>query len=176
MRLKPVFAAMALLSTAALADEKLNPIQKEAKASFEKSISSALNAANTACGTKLKVKTRFHLFNPEEWDGASYASHCGELLNGVASMCERPASKKAIARKVTGVACLFPRPPLFPKGTQPALFGALDCTNPANKKSCYSNTAPRHIMLWKGVLTYDMHKDDANIADTTRAVLEEAMK
>ncbi|WP_244238134.1 hypothetical protein [Corallococcus terminator] len=167
---------MVLLSTSALADEKLNPIQKEAKVSFEKSISSALNAANTACGTRLKVKTHFHRFKPEEWEGANYASQCMELLNGVASMCERPASKKAIAKKVTGVACLFPPPPLFPKGTQPALFGGLDCTNPANKKSCYSDTAPRHITIWKGVLTYDMHKDDAKIADTTRAVLEEAMK
>ncbi|RYZ41065.1 MAG: hypothetical protein EOO71_13515 [Myxococcaceae bacterium] len=176
MRLKSVFTAMVLLSTSALADEKLNPIQKEAKASFEKSISSALDAANTACGTRLKVKTRFHLFNPEEWEGASYAASCSEVLKGVASLCERPASKKAIARKVTGVACLFPPPPLFPKGTQPALFGALDCDHPANKKACDNDSAPRHIRFWKGVLTYDMRKDDANIADTTRAVLEEAMK
>ncbi len=88
-------------------------------------------------------------------------------------MCEHPASKKAIAKKVTGVACLFPRPPLIPKDGF-GLVGALDCTHPDNKKHCYTPTEPRNIMLWKSVLRYEMRKDDANIADTTRAVLEDS--
>ncbi|MCY1023926.1 hypothetical protein [Pyxidicoccus sp. MSG2] len=171
MRMQHVFAAMVLLSTSARADD-LKPFQKEAKKSFEKSISSALKDANTACGTRLKVKTNFNWFNPKDWDGVGYEDSCKEVLHGIATMCERPEHKKALAKKVTGVACLFTW-----DLSQVALYGALDPEHPDNKKKAGTNdTRSRNVSIWKGLLMYEMHKGDKTIADDTRTVLEEALK
>ena len=157
MRLKHLLAAMALLSTSALADEELKPAQEEAKTSFEESISSPLEATNAACGTKLTVKTDFQNFKPEEWDRTSHSSYCEEVLSGIRSMCERPAYKKAIAKKVTGVACVF------------------EGVKPANKKEGNNDTVQRNISLEKGVLTYHMQVGHANISDNTKASLQKAL-
>ncbi len=171
MRLQHVFAAMVLLSTSALADE-LKPFQKEAKISFEKSISSALKDANTACGTRLKVKTNFNWFNPKDWDGVGYEDSCKEVLLGIAAMCDRPEYKKALAKKVTGVACLFTW-----NLSEVALYGAFNSEHPDNKKKAGTNdTRPRNVSIRKGLLMYQMHKGDKTIADDTRTVLEEALK
>ncbi len=167
MRSKHVLTAAALLSTSALAAEKLTPVQKEAKASFEKSISNALKTTNTACGTRLKVITNFNWFEPKQWEGVSYDAYCIELLNGMASLCERPEYKKALAKKVTGVACQF--------SLNAQAFGMIAVVGSADKKDGDKDTVPRNISLWRGVLTYNMKEKDVNIADTTRAVLEEAL-
>ncbi|NVJ20876.1 hypothetical protein HUW62_06570 [Myxococcus sp. AM011] len=171
MRSQHVFAAMVLLSMAARADEpKL--FQKEARLSFEKSISSALKDANTACGTRLKVKTNFNWFNPKDWDGVGYEDSCKEVLLGIATTCARPENKKALAKKVTGVACLFTW-----NVSEMALYGALNPEHPDNKQKLGTNdTPPRNVSLSKGLLMYEMHKGDKAIADETRTVLEEALK
>ncbi|QSQ22753.1 hypothetical protein JY651_47965 [Pyxidicoccus parkwayensis] len=171
MHLQRVFAAMVLLSTSARADE-LKPFQKEAKSHFEKSLSGALKDANTACGTRLKVKTNFNWFNPKDWDGVGYEDSCKEVLLGIAAMCERPEHKKALAKKVTGVACLFTW-----DITQVGLYGALNAEHPdSQKKAGTHDTRPRNVSLSKGLLMYEMHKGDKTIADDTRTVLEEALK
>lgn len=171
MRLQHVIAAMVLLSTSARADD-LKPFQKEAKLSFEKSISSALKDANTACGTRLKVKTNFNWFNPKDWDGVGYEDSCKEVLLGIAAMCERPEHKKTLAKKVTGVACLFTL-----DASQFELYGALNPKPPDDKKKAGTNdTRPRNVSMWKGLLTYQMNKGDKTIANDTRTVLEEALK
>lgn len=171
MRSQYVFAAMVLLSMSARADE-LTPFQKEARRSFERSISSALKEANAACGTRLKVKTNFNWFNPKDWDGVGYEDSCKEVLLGIAATCARPENKKAFARKVTGVACLFTW-----NLSEVALYGALDPEHPETKKKAGANdTEARNVSLSKGLLMYEMHKGDKAIADETRAVLDEALK
>lgn len=170
MRLQHVFVAMVLLSTSARADE-LKPFQKEARLSFEKSISSALKDANAACGTRLKVKTNFNWFDPKDWDGVGYEDSCKEVLRGITAMCERPEYKKALAKKVTGVACLFTW-----DLSQIALYGAHAPEPSDTKKAGTNDTKPRNVSLSKGLLMYQMHKGDKAIADDTRAVLEDALK
>ncbi|NOJ79727.1 hypothetical protein [Myxococcus xanthus] len=157
MNSKLVFAAVALLSTSAFAEEDLKPAQEEAKASFEEKISEALAAANEKCGTKLTVKTDFQNFKPEAWANSSYGSYCEAAINGVTSMCERPAYKKAIAKKVTGVSCLF---------------GGV---KPPEKKDGTNDATLRNLSLDKGTLTYRMSVDHTNIEDNTTATLEKAL-
>lgn len=158
MSSKFAFAAVALLSMSAFAEEDLKPAQEEAKASFEEKISDVVQAANDKCGTKLAVKTDFQNFKPEEWSGTSYGSYCEAAINAVTSMCERPAYKKAIAKKVTGLSCQF---------------GGV---KPQDKKDTSVNGATqRNISLEKGTLTYHMSKDHTNITDNTTIVLEKAL-
>jgi hypothetical protein len=175
MRLQHVFAATVLLSTSARADE-LAPFQKEAKISFEKSISSALKDANTACGTRLKVKTNFNWFNPRDWDGVGYEDACKEVLLGLAAMCERPEYKKALAKKVTGVACQFTLNIPADTARYGGMYAVINSKPPDNKKAGTNDTKPRNVLMWKGWLTCQMHKGDKTIADDTRTVLEEALK
>ncbi|RKH66148.1 hypothetical protein [Corallococcus llansteffanensis] len=157
MRLKHVFAAVVLLSTSAIAEEEdLKPAQEEAKASFEEDIKGALKAANDKCGTKLTVTSDFKNFKSEEWSGTSFSSYCEGALQGIEAMCERPAYKKAISKKVTSVACLF-------SGVKPT------------QKDDGSNGATlRNMSLEKGVFTYHLGKDHANITDNAKATLEKA--
>lgn len=158
MSSKFAFAAVALLSMSAFAEEDLKPAQEEAKASFEEQIAEPLKAANEKCGTKLAVKTDFQNFKPEDWSGTSYSSYCEAAISGVTSLCERPAYKKAILKKVTSVSCLFAG------------------VKPADKKDTSINGATQaNISLEKGTLTYHMGKDHTNIEDNTKAVLEKAL-
>ncbi|WP_249348143.1 hypothetical protein [Corallococcus exiguus] len=71
-------------------------------------------------------------------------------------MCERPAYKKAIAKKVTSVACLF--------------AGA----KPAQKDDNTNAPTQRNMSLEKGVFVYHLQKDHTNLTDNTKAVLEKA--
>lgn len=157
MHSKLVFAAVALLSTSAFADEDLKPAQEEAKESFEQTIAPALKAANDKCGTKLTVKSDFQNFKPEDWGSSSNGSYCEAALNGLEALCERPAYKKAVAKKVTGVSCLFTG------------------VKPAEKDDGTNSATQRNITLEKGTLTYRMDKDHTNISDNTKAVLEKAL-
>ena len=176
MRLQHAFTAMVLLSTSARAEE-LKPFQKEAKIAFEKSISSALKDANTACGTRLKVKTNFNWFDPKDWDGVGYEDSCKEMLLGLASMCERPEYKKALAKKVTRVACLFTWNLPENMARYGGMFGASNSEPLDNtKKAGTHDTRPRNVSISKGWLMYEMHKGDKTVADDTRTVLEEALK
>ncbi|MCE9672611.1 hypothetical protein LY474_32865 [Myxococcus stipitatus] len=157
MHSKLVLAAVALLSTSAFAEEDLKPSQEEAKESFEEKIAPSLKSANDKCGTKLTVKTDFQNFKPEAWGSSNYGSYCEAALNGLESLCERPAYKKAIAKKVTGVSCLF-------TGIKPAA-----------KDDGVNDATQRNITLDKGNLTYHMDKDHTNISDNTKVVVEKAL-
>ncbi|MFY2559684.1 hypothetical protein ACN469_18760 [Corallococcus terminator] len=158
MSSKFAFAAVALLSLSAFAEEDLKPAQEEAKAAFEEQTSAVLQAANDKCGTKLAVKTDFQNFKTEDWPNTSFSSYCEGAINAVTAMCERPAYKKAIAKKVTGVSCLF---------------GGV---KPADKKDTSTNGATlRNISLEKGTLTYHMSRDHVNIEDNIKAALEKAL-
>jgi hypothetical protein len=158
MRLKHVFAAaVVLLSTSAIAEEEdLKPAQEEAKDSFETKLEDSLKSANEKCGTKLTVKADFKNFKPDEWQGISYASYCESVVQGIEALCERPAYKKAISKKVTSVSCLF--------------TGA----KPAQKNDSINDPTQRNLSLEKGVFVYHMQKDHTNISDNTKIVLEKA--
>ncbi|RKH15022.1 hypothetical protein D7X74_19105 [Corallococcus sp. CA047B] len=157
MSLKHVFAVVTLLSTSAFAEEDLKPAQEEAKAKLEGEIEDALKATNDKCGTKLEVKTDFQNFKTDDWSGTSFSSYCESVIQEIGSMCERPAYKKAIAKKVTGVACLF---------------GGV---KPAEKKDGSNDATLRNMSIDKGVFTYHMSsKDHANLGDNTKATLEKA--
>ncbi|NRD68138.1 hypothetical protein HRD49_41055 [Corallococcus exiguus] len=156
MSLKHVFAVVTLLSTSAFAEEDLKPAQEEAKAKLEETIEDALKATNDKCGTKLEVKTDFQNFKTDDWSGTSFGSYCQSIIEGIGSMCERPAYKKAIAKKVTGVACLF---------------GGVKA---AEKKDGTNDATLRNMSLDKGVFTYHLSKDHANLDDNTKATLEKA--
>ncbi|NVJ27920.1 MULTISPECIES: hypothetical protein [Myxococcus] len=158
MSSKFAFAAVALLSMSAFAEEDLKPAQEEAKASFEEQIAEPLKEANDKCGTKLAVKTDFQNFKPEDWPSTSFSSYCEAAIDGVTAMCERPAYKKAILKKVTAVSCLF------------------SGVKPADKKDTSVNGATQqNLSLEKGTLTYHMSKDHTNITDNAKAVLEKAL-
>ena len=156
MRLKHVFVAVALLSSAALADEELKPAQEEAKAKFEQELEDSLKATNEKCGTTLTIKSDFQNFKTAEWDHASVSSPCQEVVDAIGSMCDRPAYKKVIAKKLTAVACVFTG------------------VKPAEKKDGSNGRTLRNLSLDKGTFTLHMDKDLANIADNTRAALEKA--
>lgn len=156
MRLKHMFVAVALLSSSALADEDLKPAQEEAKAKFEQELEDPLKAANEKCGTSLTIKTDFQNFKTAEWDHASVSSPCEEVVKALGSMCERPAYKKVIAKKLTAVACLF------------------SGVKPAEKKDGSNERTLRNMSVDKGTLTIHMDKDLANISDNTRTTLEKA--
>ncbi|RKH38874.1 hypothetical protein [Corallococcus sicarius] len=168
MRLQHIVVAMVLLSTSALAEE-LKPFQKEAKIAFEKSIASALNDANTACGTRLKVKTNFDWYT-KDWDGVGYEDACKEVFRVIAATCERPEHKKILAKKVTGVACQFTRNILSEIAQSGGMVGFAASESPNNE------TQPRNVSMWKGLVLYQMHKGDKTIADDTRAVLQDVLK
>jgi hypothetical protein len=101
-----------------------------------------------------------------------YEDSCKEVLRGITAMCERPEHKKALAKKVTGVACLFTW-----DVSQFALYGALD-PEPSDKpkKAGTNDTRPHNVSLRKGLLMYEMHKGDKTLAADTRTALEEALK
>ncbi|CAM4505645.1 hypothetical protein D7Y27_07890 [Corallococcus sp. AB004] len=158
MSLKHVFAVVTLLSTSAFAEEDLKPAQEEAKAKLEEEIEDDLKATNDKCGTKLEVKTDFQNFKTDDWSGTSFSSYCEAVIQEIGSMCEnRPAYKKVIAKKVTGVACLF---------------GGV---KPVEKKDGSNDATLRNMSLDKGVFTYHMSsKGHANLGDNTKATLEKA--
>ncbi|MDC0711589.1 hypothetical protein POL68_24175 [Stigmatella sp. ncwal1] len=157
MHSKLVFAAATLLlSTSAFAEEDLKPAQEEAKAAFEEQIEEYLKPTNEKCGTKLTVKADFENFKAETWSASTFASYCGSVLEGIQSMCERPAYKKAISKKVKSVACL--------------LAGA----KPAEKNDGSNGAALRNMSLSNGVFTYHASQDQANLSDNTKTTLEKA--
>ncbi|MCP3063641.1 hypothetical protein LXT21_33190 [Myxococcus sp. K38C18041901] len=170
MRSQHIFVAIVLLSASARA-EALKPFQKEAKASFEKAISSALKTANTACGTRLKVKTNFNWFDLKDWEGRGYEDSCKEMILGLASMCETPERKKALAKKVTGLACLFTW-----DISQLALYAAAAPEHPDDKKAVAHEASSHNVSFSKGWLTYQIHKGDKGVTEDTWVVLGDVLR
>lgn len=154
---KLLVAAAVSLSALCLAAD-LKPAQEEAKDKFDTETADSLKALNEKCGTKVTLKSDFENFKGDEWSGTSYPSYCSAVLDGLASMCEdRPAYKKALSKKLTGVSCLF-------AGGKPQAKD--EATNAATMKN---------MSFDKGVFTFHMLKDLANLGDNTKAVVEKAL-
>jgi len=157
---RKLLIAVALFAAAvAFAGEpELKPAQEEGKEEFEKSIAEPLKALNEKCGTKITtVKTDFHNFKSDEWSGMAYYSWCNPVVEGITALCERPAYKKAIAKKLQGIQCLF-------SGVQ------------GPKKDDGSNEGTlRNMSFDKGQFIFHMAKDAANVSDNAKAVMEKAL-
>ncbi len=157
---KLVTALVLSLSALSLAAEvELKPAQEEAKDKFEAEIADSVKAMNEKCGTKVTVKADFQNYKDADWSGTSVSSYCSSIPNTLASMCEsRPAYKKAISKKLTGVSCLF-------TGVKPA------------QKDDGSNGATlRNMSFEKGVFTYTMSPTGhANLDDNAKTTMEKAL-
>lgn len=141
------------------AEPELKPAQEEAKDAFDKEVEASVKAMNEKCGTKVTLKTDFHNLDTAKWSGTSISSYCSAIPDTLASMCEsRPAYKKAIGKKLTGVSCLF-------SGVKAKKEG--DGTNEATL---------RNMSFEKGVFTYTMSPvDHANLGDNAKATMEKAL-
>jgi hypothetical protein len=153
-----VLTAAALFAFTAFADDDLKPAQEEAKEAFEKEIADNLKSANEKCGTKLAIPTvDWKNYTTEAIGNTSLSSYCGAaLIDTLSSLCDRPAYKKAIAKKVTALRCNVAG------GKAPA------------KDENYNAHTQAHIKLDKGVFSYTFHKDHSNLTDNGKAVLEKA--
>lgn len=156
---KLVFAlTMSICGSAFAAEPELKPAQEEAKASFDESLEDPLKAMNESCGTKIVLKTDFQNFKSEEWNGKGVYSWCQNVVQTIGGMCkDRPAYKKALTKKLTGISCVF--------------AGA----KPAQKKDGTNDGTLRNMSFDKGVFTFNMFPDATNISDNTKAVIEKAL-
>lgn len=156
---KLLTAAVLSLSFFAHADAELKPAQEEAKEKFDTEVVDGLKSMNDKCGTKVTIKTDFEHFKEADWSGTSVSSYCTSVTQAIGAMCEaRPAYKKIIAKKLTGVSCLV---------------GGVK----AAKKDEPSNAATQRNMSFdKGVFTYTMSPvGHANLEDNAKATLEKAL-
>jgi hypothetical protein len=159
MKLRVIAAAIAF-ATAAWADEPdLKPAQEEAKAKADEAIEPSLKALNEKCGTSIKaVKMDYENFTEATWSGRAFYSWCPGAVDAIADMCTaRPAYKKALGKKLTGVSCLF-------KGVKGP-----------EKNDGSSTLTLRNMSFEKGVFTFRLHPDAANVADSTKETLEKAL-
>lgn len=157
---KLLFAAVFSFAAASFAAEpELKPAQEEAKGKFDEAIEAPLKDLNEKCGTKIAtVKSDYENFKDADWSGRAFYSYCPDAVTAIASMCEaRPAYKKAIAKKLTGVACLFAG------------------VKPKDKKDGSNDFTLRNMSFDKGTFTFRLHPDAANIGDNAKATLEKAL-
>ena len=159
--MKNVFIAAVLsLSFVALAGEpELKPAQEEAKGQFDEAIAEPLKALNEKCGTKITtVKTDYENFKEADWSGTAYYSWCPGAIEAISAMCtERPAYKKALSKKLTGFSCLFAG------------------VKPKDKKDGSNEYTLRNMSFEKGVFTFHIEKDQANVADNVKVTIEKAL-
>ena len=106
-RVMLLVAGLSLCSFTALAAAKLKPFQKEAQKKFDEEVAAPLAAANTACGSKLTVKTNFDAYKEDEWSGQSISARCESVLNAVAAVCAKEAYKEELVANIKEVQCLF---------------------------------------------------------------------
>ncbi|MBL8923092.1 MAG: hypothetical protein JNJ54_29855 [Myxococcaceae bacterium] len=159
MHQKLMFAVSLFVATVVFAgDPELKPAQEEGKEQFDESVGKALKSLNEKCGTKLTaVKTDFHNFKPEEWSGMAFYSWCDPVVEAITTLCDRPAYKKAIAKKLTGIQCLF------------------SGVKPAQKDDGSNEGTLRNMSFEKGQFIFRMSKDSANVSDNAKAVMEKAL-
>lgn len=159
--MKNVFIAAVLsFSFAAFAAEpELKPAQEEAKGKFDEAVADPLKALNEKCGTKITtVKTDYENFKEADWPNTAFYSWCPGAIEAITSMCEaRPAYKKAIGKKLTGISCLF------------AGVKAKD------KKDGTNDFTLRNMTFDKGVFTFHIAPDQSNLADNAKATFEKAL-
>lgn len=159
MSRKLLCVAVVSLATVAFAgDPELKPAQEEAKGQFDQTMEESFKAMNEKCGTKATLKSDFHNYKEADWSGKAYYSWCQPVVDAIASMCaDRPAYKKALSKKLTGVSCLF---------------GGV---KPAEKKDGTNDATLRNMSFDKGVFTFHMYGDATNVSENTRATVEKAL-
>jgi hypothetical protein len=159
--MKNVFIA-ALLSVSCVAfagEPELKPAQEEAKGQSDEALVEPLKALNEKCGTKIAaVKTDYENFKEADWSGVAYYSWCPSAIEAISAMCaERPAYKKALSKKLTGVSCLFAG------------------VKPKEKKDGTNDFTLRNMTFDKGVFTFRIATDQSNVADNVKATVEKAL-
>lgn len=156
---KLIGAALVSMAWVAVAADDLKPAQEEAKEKFDTEIAASVTAMNEKCGTKVTVKSDFQNFKASDWENVSFPSFCTSATDAITALCEaRPAYKKALAKKLTGVSCLF--------------GGA----KPAQKGDSSKAAVQRNMTFEKGVFTYTMAPTgQSNITDNAKEVLEKAL-
>ncbi|GMU62679.1 MAG: hypothetical protein AMXMBFR34_44420 [Myxococcaceae bacterium] len=159
MHRKSLFAVVVSVAAIAFAgDPELKPAQEEGKEQFDESVGKVLKTLNEKCGTKITtVKSDFHNFKPEDWQGRAFYSWCDPVIEGITTLCERPAYKKAIAKKLTGIQCLFTG------------------VKPPQKEDGSNEGTLRNMSFEKGQFIFRMSKDAANVSDNAKAVMEKAL-
>ena len=149
--------AFALAASTAFAQD-LKPAQEEAKGKFDEAMEEPLKAMNEKCGTKVAMKTDYENYKEADWKGRSFYSWCQPAVDTIASMCaDRPAYKKVLSKKLTGISCLF------------------SGVKPKDKKDGSSDFTLRNMTFEKGVFVFRMHRDEANVHDSAKATLEKAL-
>lgn len=153
-----LLAAFTLSSLVAFADDDLKPAQEEAKEAFETALEAPMKALNEKCGTKLTAPVvDWKNYSKDTLGNISVSGYCTDaLIDPLTALCDRPAYKKAIAKKVTSLKCSV-------AGGQPAAKG-----------QGYNEHTQAHLKLEKGVFSYTLHKDHSNLTDNGKAVLEKA--
>ncbi|MBL8922695.1 MAG: hypothetical protein JNJ54_27855 [Myxococcaceae bacterium] len=151
-------AALTLSAFVAFADDDLKPAQEEAKEAFENELEAPMKALNEKCGTRLVAPAvDWKNYSKDAIGNISWSSYCtSALIDPLTALCDRPAYKKAIAKKVTSLKCNL-------AGGQPPAKG-----------QGYNEHTQAHIKLEKGVFSYTLHKDHSNLTDNGKAVLEKA--
>ena len=154
-----VAAVLSMSCVAYSAEPELKPAQEEAKGKSDEALEPALKALNEKCGTKIKeVKTDYENFKEEAWAGSGFYGWCPDAISAIAAMCdERPAYKKAIGKKLTGISCLFAG------------------VKPKEKKDGSNDYTLRNMSFEKGVFTFHIEKDNSNIADCAKATFVKAL-
>jgi hypothetical protein len=159
--MKNVFVA-AVLSMSCLsfaADPELKPAQEEAKGKSDEALEEPLKALNEKCGTKIAaVKTDYENFKEADWKGIAFYSWCPGAVEAITGMCEaRPAYKKALAKKLTAISCVFAG------------------VKPKEKKDATNDFTLRNMTFDKGTFTFHVAPDQSNISDNVRATVEKAL-
>ena len=154
-----VAAVLSLSCLAFAAEPDLKPAQEEARGKSDEALEPALKELNDKCGTKLaSVKTDYENFKDADWSGTAFYSWCPTAMEAIAAMCaERPAYKKALGKKLTGVSCLFAG------------------VKPKEKKDGSNEYTLRNMSFEKGVFIFRIEKDESNLADNAKATIEKAL-
>lgn len=154
-----VAAVLSVSFVAFSAEPELKPAQEEAKGKSDEALEESLKGLNEKCGTKIAaVKTDYENFKEADWSGTAFYSWCPTAIDAITAMCaDRPAYKKALSKKLTGISCLFAG------------------VKPKDKKDGSNEYTLRNMSFEKGVFTFRIEKDEGNIADNAKATLEKAL-
>ncbi len=161
--MKNVFVAavlsMSCLAFAAEPEPELKPAQEEAKGKFDEALADPLKALNEKCGTRITtVKTDYENFKEADWPNTAFYTWCPSAIEAITSMCEsRPAYKKVISKKLTGISCLFAG------------------VKPKEKKDGSNEYTLRNMSFEKGVFIFHIEKDESNLSDNAKATFEKAL-
>jgi len=157
-KLAIVFVIAACLPAVVRADD-LTPAQDEARIVFEEETSNALGEMNAQCGTKAAITVDWKNFKPAAWErGIQPQALCKLVVTEIGYMCrDRPPYKKALAKQLKGVSCVF-------AGVQPK-----------QKKDGTNDFTRRNMSFAKGRFTLRMHGELVNVEDNTKFTVEKTI-